>query len=40
MTLHKIVLYCLIKVWPKLFDRYLDEYCEIYLNNRKNKYDF
>ena len=26
MSLHYFVLWCLIKVWPKLFDRYYSEY--------------
>jgi hypothetical protein len=30
MTLHSIVLYILIRVAPKLFDRYLDEYNACY----------
>ena len=29
MTLHKLVLICLIKISPKLFDRYMNEYLSV-----------
>ena len=36
MRLHYFVLWCLIKVWPELFDRYFEEYQRANRLIRKN----
>jgi hypothetical protein len=38
MRLHYFILIILVKIWPKLFDRYQNEYGEIFFKyRRKNK---
>lgn len=35
MRLHYFILFCLIKFWPELFDRYYNEYYEAWKNYRQ-----
>jgi hypothetical protein len=38
MRLHYYILFILVKTWPKLFDRYFNEYSEVFIKyRRRNK---